>query len=73
MFIRHARMLMADKGEYVAVREMRKHAGWYFKGLPGVSALRAKVNATQTISALTELVTCFLCEDRASSYRSGPG
>jgi tRNA-dihydrouridine synthase B len=57
MFIRHARMLMADKGEYVAVREMRKHAGWYFKGLPGVSALRAKVNAAQTMAALTELVT----------------
>jgi tRNA-dihydrouridine synthase B len=57
MFIRHARMLEADKGEYVAVREMRKHAGWYFKGLPGVSAFRASVNKSDSLHELTRLVT----------------
>jgi tRNA-dihydrouridine synthase len=57
MFIRHARMLEADKGEYIAVREMRKHAAWYFKGLPGAAALRAKVNAVKSMPALTALVS----------------
>jgi tRNA-dihydrouridine synthase B len=59
MFIRHARMLEADKGEYIAAREMRKHAGWYFKGLPGVTALRAKVNTVESIAALAEIAKAF--------------
>jgi nifR3 family TIM-barrel protein len=57
MFIRHARMLEGDKGEYIAVREMRKHAGWYFKGRRGVAALRARVNAAESISELIGLVS----------------
>jgi nifR3 family TIM-barrel protein len=57
MFMRHARMVEENKGEYIAVREMRKHTGWYFKGLPGVSALRARVNSAGTLSELTDLVT----------------
>jgi tRNA-dihydrouridine synthase B len=57
MFLRHAHLLETDKGAWLAVREMRKHAGWYFKGLPGVSALRAKVNRAQTMAELTKLVT----------------
>ena len=35
MMIRHFRDVLALKGEYAAVREMRKHVGWYLKGLPG--------------------------------------
>jgi tRNA-dihydrouridine synthase B len=57
MFMRHARMLEADKGEYIAVREMRRHAGWYFKGLPGVAALRAKVNTALSTDELAKLVS----------------
>jgi nifR3 family TIM-barrel protein len=56
MFIRHARLEEADKGEYIAVREMRKHAGWYFKGLPGVTALRARVNAITSIEELVQAI-----------------
>ena len=32
------------KGEYAAVREMRKHVGWYLKGVPGAAAFRGMVN-----------------------------
>jgi nifR3 family TIM-barrel protein len=56
MFTRHARMLEADKGEYIAVREMRKHTGWYFKGTHGVTSLRAKVNTIETIEELMQAV-----------------
>ena len=38
MMIRHFRDVLALKGEYAAVREMRKHVGWYLKGLPGSAA-----------------------------------
>lgn len=44
MMIRHFRDVLALKGEYAAVREMRKQVGWYLKGLPGSAAFRGMVN-----------------------------
>lgn len=44
MMIYHFEEMLALKGEYGAVREMRKHVGWYLKGVPGSAALRGKVN-----------------------------
>lgn len=44
MMIRHFRDVLALKGEYAAVREMRKHVSWYLKGLPGSAAFRGMVN-----------------------------
>lgn len=44
MMIRHYEGLVSLKGEYSAVREMRKHVGWYTKGYPGAAKLRGKVN-----------------------------
>ena len=35
---------MEMKGEYAAVREMRKHVGWYLKGVHGAAAFRGAVN-----------------------------
>ena len=40
----HFGELVRNAGEQVAVREMRKHASWYAKGLPGAAAFRAEVN-----------------------------
>ncbi len=39
----HLVSAFADKGEYVGVREMRKHLGWYSKGMPGAAQFRASV------------------------------
>ena len=36
MIMRHGQMLSEFKGEHVAMREMRKHVGWYLKGVHGV-------------------------------------
>lgn len=44
MMLRHFRDVMALKGEYSAVREMRKHVGWYLKGMPGSAAFRGRIN-----------------------------
>ena len=44
MMIRHTKMMIEYKGEYIAVREMRKHIAWYTAGMPGAAKLRAKVN-----------------------------
>lgn len=42
--IRHLRMLSACKGEWTAVREMRRHISWYIAGLPHAAAFRRKIN-----------------------------
>ena len=43
---RHLNMLVDFKGEYIGVREMRKHLGWYIKGMPYSAEMRVKINAT---------------------------
>ncbi len=43
---RHTNMLVEYKGEVIGIREMRKHLGWYIKGLPHSAEMRVKINAT---------------------------
>ncbi|AXF57968.1 tRNA dihydrouridine synthase DusB [Salicibibacter kimchii] len=40
----HMDRLIDLKGEKIAVREMRKHAGWYLKGMRGNGKVRGKIN-----------------------------
>ncbi len=40
----HARLMIKYKGEYTAVREMRKHLSWYSAGMPGSAKLRGRIN-----------------------------
>lgn len=47
--IRHARLQLEVKGEYIGVREMRKHIGWYSAGVPGAARLRGRVNEMETM------------------------
>ena len=44
MLIRHYEMMLASRPETIAVREMRKHIGWYIKGMKGASRFRAEIN-----------------------------
>jgi len=62
MFIRHARLTAEHKGERMAVLEMRKHAGWYFKGIPGSARLRAQVNIIQDLKTLVREVGEFAAD-----------
>ena len=48
LILRHLDMLIAFKGSYIGLREMRKHATWYTKGLPGGAALREAFNRAET-------------------------
>lgn len=52
MVIRHAKLQIAFKGEYVGIREMRKHVAWYTTGYPKSAKLR---NAVNEIASLEEL------------------
>lgn len=56
MMLRHLGDLADFKGEYQAVREMRKHVGWYIKGVHGAAAFRGKVNQITDINVLKEAI-----------------
>ncbi|MBR5641504.1 MAG: tRNA dihydrouridine synthase DusB [Firmicutes bacterium] len=49
---KHALMLLEDRDEYRAVREMRKHAAWYTKGIKGAAALRRKASEAESLDEL---------------------
>ena len=44
VILRHLDLLVHYKGEYVGIREMRKHAAWYTRGLKGSAELRERFN-----------------------------
>ena len=49
---KHATMLLEDKEEYRAVREMRKHAAWYTKGIKGAAVLRRQASEAESLDEL---------------------
>lgn len=55
MILRHLDMMIDFKGEYTAVREMRKHVSWYTAGYPKATKVRGMVNEIETREEL-ELV-----------------
>jgi len=59
MILRHYRMLLEWKEEYVAVREMRKHIAWYLHGLRGAAQMRTKINTLTKPEEVFEAVNDF--------------
>lgn len=60
--ILHLDRLIALKNEDVAVREMRKHAAWYLKGVRGNAKVRNGVNESNTRDQLVTLLTDYVAE-----------
>ncbi|WP_276723907.1 tRNA dihydrouridine synthase DusB [Selenomonas noxia] len=44
VILRHLDLLIGYKGEYIGIREMRRHAAWYTRGLAGSAELREQFN-----------------------------
>ena len=59
--LRHAKMLIEYKGEYIGVREMRKHLSWYIKGCSGASELRGLINTAESYEEMEKLLYEKLC------------
>lgn len=49
---RHADLQMQVKGEYTAVREMRKHLAWYTAGYPHSARYRQMINSMENMEEL---------------------
>ena len=45
LILKHLNLLIEEKGEKVAVKEMRKHIGWYIKNLKNSSKIRGIINS----------------------------
>lgn len=54
--LKHAALQIEYKGEYTAVREMRKHISWYSAGYPGSTMLRAKINEMENMDDILAIV-----------------
>ena len=49
---KHALRLLETDPEYRAVREMRKHAAWYTKGIQGAAALRRQASEAESLDEM---------------------
>lgn len=56
MILRHARMMLDFKGEYIGIREIRKHAAWYTAGYSNSAKLRVAINAVESYEELEKLL-----------------
>lgn len=55
VMIKHIKLICEYKGERVGIREARKHAAWYIKGIKGAAAYRQQVGALESIEQLEEM------------------
>lgn len=62
MLLKHLDMVIADKGERIAVKEIRKHAGWYVKGLRGASAIKRTVNGIEDAAEMKKILKQYMEE-----------
>ncbi|PLR78910.1 tRNA dihydrouridine synthase DusB [Bacillus sp. V3-13] len=58
----HLDRLIALKNEDIAVREMRKHAAWYLKGIRGNARVRNAINECNTRDELAALLNNLVLE-----------
>ena len=56
MIFEHGKMLIEFKGEYIGIREMRKHTAWYTAGIHNSSRFRGRINEMNTYEELMSAV-----------------
>jgi nifR3 family TIM-barrel protein len=54
--LRHLDMLVEYKGEYIGIREMRKHAAWYLRGMKGAARARQELNAARSREEMSAII-----------------
>ena len=52
----HLQHLIAEKGEYIGVREGRKHAAWYMKGMRGAARAKEEINRAKTFCEAAQIL-----------------
>ena len=54
---RHITLLCRDKGEHIGMKEARRHAAWYMRGIKGAARFRGLCSELCTLSDLERLIT----------------
>lgn len=65
----HMDRLIALRGEEVAVREMRKHASWYLRGMRGAARIKDQVNEQTTREGMARVLTGFVEQSEERSKK----
>ncbi len=60
MLLRHFDLIARYKGEHIAVREIRKHIGWYIKGMHGAAAMRRRTNTINDPAEMRTVIRSML-------------
>ena len=60
--IKHFNLAIKEDGEYVAVREMRKHLGWYLKGMKKSARLRDEINKLESADEVVGRLEAYIAE-----------
>ncbi len=55
VLLKHVDLLCQYKGEYIGMREARKHAAWYIRGVHGAAQYRNAIGKLSTYEELAEL------------------
>ena len=71
MIRRHYRMMLADRTEKIAIREMRKHIGWYLHGMRGSAKIRNEINRCGDAGEVFALLERFFDEAEAQGKVEG--
>ncbi|MGL5756738.1 MAG: tRNA dihydrouridine synthase DusB [Paraclostridium sp.] len=58
--LKHLKLAVEEHGEYIAVREMRKHIAWYLKGLRGSARLRDEINKIESSEEVVNKLSYYL-------------
>ena len=53
---KHFELLLREKTEYIAVREMRRHLSYYIKGIENASLFRPRINELETAEDMREMI-----------------
>jgi tRNA-dihydrouridine synthase B len=59
---KHLKLAVEEHGEYVAVREMRKHIAWYLKGLRNSARIRDEINKLESYQEVVNKLNNYLQE-----------
>lgn len=64
VMVNHVKLICENKGEKVGMKEARKHAAWYVRGIRGAAAYRNQIGALSTIGQLEEMAYRIAFENR---------
>ena len=58
--MKHLKLAVEEHGEYVAVREMRKHIAWYLKGLRNSARVRDEINKIESYEGVVDKLKSYI-------------